>query len=208
MVAGLFLAATLGSADANPVDSAIERYQAVESYQVTMRSSTGSGDSEVIRYYYKKPGFVRMEFVQPFKGAVLVYSPATQEVHLRPFGTHRSPEFTLSPENRLVRSSAGHRVDHSDIGAMLQSVKALQENGTTDVLGEESVDSRQALHVAITGRENFSVEGVHRYDLWLETSALWPLKVSSHDANNELIETVVMDDLEINPAFPDDFFNE
>ena len=208
MVAGLFLAAALGSADANPVSSAIERYQAVESYQVTLRSSSEGSDAEVIRYYYKKPGFVRMEFVQPFSGAVLVYSPSTQEVHLRPFGAHRSPELTLSPANPLVRSSAGHRVDHSDIGAMLQSVKALQEHGTTDVLGEESVESRQTLHVAVTGRDNFSVEGVHRYDLWFETSLLWPLKVSSHDANNELIETVLMDDVEINPAFPDDFFNE
>lgn len=208
MVAGLLLvAAALVSVDANPVSAAIERYQTVESYQVTLRSSSGSTESEVIHYHYKKPGFVRMEFVQPFKGAVLVYSPSTKEVSLRPFGALRVPVFTLSPGNRLARSAGGHRVDRSDVGALLQNVKALQEHGATEVLGEEPADGRQAIHVAIIGRDNFSVEGVHRYDLWLETSTLWPLKATSHDVKNALIETVVMDDLQINPTFPDDFFN-
>lgn len=207
MVAGLLLAAALGSVDVNPVSAAIAQYQTVESYQVTLKSSSGNSESEVIHYFYKRPGFVRMEFVQPFEGAVLVYSPSTKEVRLRPFGGLRFPVFTLSPESRLVRSSSGHRVDRSDVGALLQNVKALQKLGATEVLGEELVEGRQALHVAIVGRDNFSVEGVCRYDLWLETSTFWPLKVSSYDAKNMLIETVVMDDLQINPVFSDVFFN-
>lgn len=104
----------------------------------------------------------------PFKGAVLVYSPSTKKVRLRPLGALRFPAFTLAPENHLVRSSSGHRVDRSDIGALLQNVKELQERGATEVLGEETVEGR--------------------------------------DAKNALIEMAVMDDLQINPAFPDDFF--
>jgi len=208
MMTGLLLATALASIVSDPVSAAIEHYQTVESYQLTLRSSSGSSESEVIRYYYKKPGFVRMEFIQPFKGAVLVYTPATKEIRLRPLGSHRYPVFTLSPENRLVRSFSGHRVDRSDVGTLLQNIKALQGQGTTEVMGEEPVEGRPALRVAVSGRDNFSVEGVHHCDLWLETSRLWPLKVVSYDAKNELIETVVMDDLQINPVFPADFFTQ
>ena len=207
MVSGLLFAAALGAADIDPVNAAIERYQAVESYQLTLRSSSGGNESEIIHYYYKKPGFVRMEFSQPFSGAVLVYSPSTKEIRLRPFGALKFPVFTLSPESRMAHSSSGHRVDRSDVGSLLQNVKTLQENGATEIMGEEEVGGRQALHIAISGRDNFSVEGVHRYDLWLETRTLWPLKVASHDTKNVLIETVLMNDLQINPVFPDDFFN-
>ena len=208
MMAGLLLAAALVSKDADPISAAIKHYQAVESYQVTLTSSSDSGESEIIHYYYKKPGFVRMEFVQPYNGAVLVYIPSTKKVRLRPYGALRFPVFTLNPANPLARSSSGHRVDRSDVGVLLQNVKALQEHGATEVLREEPVAGRQTLHVAIAGQDNFSVEGVHRYDLWLETSTLWPLQIASHDAQNALIETVVMDDLQINLAFPDDFFNQ
>lgn len=57
--------------DTDPVRAAIERYQTVESYRVTLRSSRGDSEPEIIHYAYKKPGFVRMGFTQPFKGAVL-----------------------------------------------------------------------------------------------------------------------------------------
>ena len=92
------LAATFSTVSMDPLTGAIEHYQTVESYRVTIRSFHSGGD-ENIHYYYKKPGFVRMEFVHPHAGAVLVYNPNTRRVRLRPFGTGHFPELELSPGN-------------------------------------------------------------------------------------------------------------
>ena len=38
-----------------------------------VRSARGA-ESQIIHYSYRRPGFIRMEFVEPHRGAVLVYT--------------------------------------------------------------------------------------------------------------------------------------
>lgn len=60
MIAALMLAAALAGPGPDLLDLAIERYRTVESYRVTIRSSHADG-GEHLRYFYRRPGFVRME---------------------------------------------------------------------------------------------------------------------------------------------------
>lgn len=189
----------------DPISVAMDRYRAVESYQVTLKSSA-AGESEIIRYSYKKPGFVRMDFERPHRGAVLVYNPPTKQVRLWPFGL-KFFALTLSPENRLVQSRTGQRVDRSDVGALWQNVKTLKDNGEARVLGHETVNGAQTLRISVTGRENFVVDNVHRFDIWLEEKTSFPAKIVSRSADGELIETVLFEDLKVNPELAREVFN-
>jgi len=200
------LAAVLAGTPPDPLASAIEHYQTVESYRVTIHSLHADGE-EHIRYYYRKPGFVRMEFIHPHEGAVLVYNPITQRVRLWPFGTGHFPELNLSPGNMLIQSSRGQHVDRSDVGALFENVRMLRTDGTTEILGEESVEGHAALHLAVTGAGDFAVAGVHRYELWLDTANQFPVKVISRNQQDDIIETVTMEALEIGTALPETLFN-
>jgi outer membrane lipoprotein-sorting protein len=197
--------ASPGACADDPVELAIERYRAVDSYRVTLDSSHAGG-RHVIRYAYRKPGFVRMDFIEPHRGAVLIYSPVTGRVRLWPFGTSFF-SLTLSPDNRLVQSPTGQRVDRSDIGALLENARALQRNGESAVLGEEALDGRRALRVAVTGKEGFAIGRVNRIELWLEAATGLPVKVVSRDSNGAVLETVTMADFEINPRLGDELFD-
>lgn len=205
MLEALLLLAAPGADAMDPISAAMDRYRAVESYQVTLKSSS-AGESEIIRYAYKKPGFVRMDFERPHKGAVLIYDPLKNQVRLWPFGL-KFFALTLSPGNRLVQSRTGQRVDNSDVGALWQNVKTLQDNGEARVLGHETVNGAQALRVTVTGRENFVVGNVHRFEIWLEEKTLFPAKIVSRSADEELIETVLMEDLKVNPELAQEVFN-
>lgn len=206
---GIMLAAVLlSTATPDPVVAAQEHYKSLLSYQVTVISSAaGRGPVQKVRYFYRKPGFVRLQFIQPHPGAVLIYRPPDHKARLWPFGLHTFPMLTLSPHNPLIVDPRGHSVDRSDVGPLLDNVRTLQAQGQTVNLGEERVGSRQALHLEITGKAGETVEGVHRYHLWLGLATGFPIKVSSYDLRNALIETVVMDDVEINVPFPVGFFN-
>jgi outer membrane lipoprotein-sorting protein len=59
----------------------------------------------------------------------------------------------------------------------------------------------------VTGATGVAVAGVHRYELWLDTSSLFPLKVVSRDQKDAVIETVLMSDLEINAPLAETLFN-
>lgn len=149
----------------NPVAVALRNYRNIKTYQVTLRSK--SHDSlEEIRYFYKSV-CIRMEFIRPLPGLILTYNPVKREVRLGPF-SFADHVVTLSPDNEIIQSSAGHKVDESDIGSLLGIVAKLQSSGKTYIMGEESLSGRQTVLVRVTGIGDFTVCGIHRYDLWID----------------------------------------
>jgi outer membrane lipoprotein-sorting protein len=188
----------------NPIDIALESYERVITYRVTLRSKSGRS-AEVIRYYFKS-GRVRMEFSSPFRGAILTYNPARNEVLLKPLRM-ANRVVSLTPENKLIRSAGGHGVAESDIGSMLRVAAKLQSGGTTQITGEETISGRRAFLVRVTGAEHVAVRGVHEYVFWLDEETYLPLKAISYGFGGECREEILMDDLETNIDLPDDLFS-
>ena len=204
MLEVLLAAATLTAAEPGALDAALERYRSLQSYRTSLHSTHADGE-EHLRYFYRKPGHIRMEFIRPHAGAVLVYDPAKRSVKLWPFGAGHFPELNLSPENRLIRSPRGQQVDKSDIGALLANVRTLREGGTLRET-EELLEQRSVRKLDVIGSGDYAVAGVHRYEVWLAADTLFPLKVMSRDARDAVLETVVFENTEIDPALPDALF--
>lgn len=205
---GLMLAVTLLSADTlNPIQAAIDFYRDIAGYQVTVKSLS-KDKTEIMRYSYKKSGQVRMEFVTPFKGATLIYDPGSKKAKLWPFGYRSFPALSLSPENSLIQSSTGQRVDRSDVGVLYQNVKTLQDNGGTEIMGVEMIGERETLHIIVSGENGFSIGPIARYQLWLDRNNGFPLRVISYGKNGQVIETVEMSELILDPKFPEGFFTQ
>ncbi|MCW3478172.1 DUF1571 domain-containing protein [Neisseriaceae bacterium JH1-16] len=191
---------------ANPVATALQRFARLSSYRVTIRSTAGNGALQVVRYYYRAPGRVRMEFVMPHAGAVLIYDPATRKVRLWPFGPDTLPVLTLAPDNPLLRGDNDHRVDRSDVGALLANLHALGDAGRINVVGDEQVGRWSATRLEIIGAPGSVVAGVHRYLVWLAVGTLFPVKVISYDGHGKMLETVLMDDVVLDAPLPDALF--
>ncbi|KHK04019.1 DUF1571 domain-containing protein [Desulfovibrio sp. TomC] len=187
------------------VTAALQSYENVVSYRVTLRVMHGKSN-EIIAYSFKKPGFVRMDFIRPHNGAVLVYDPTTNRVRLQPFGISKAFALSLSPDSRLIKSPSGHQVNESDIGALLRRALLLQNQGQATVQGEEKLGSRSTILVSIEGQNGFSLDGTHRFLLNLDKDTFLPLQVRTYDAADRLLEAVLMDDLQIDVHFDDRFF--
>lgn len=207
MASAWMLALALGTSAMDMLDNAIEHYRSVDAYKVVIHSVAPGNHEQHLVYFYRKPGFVRMEFIQPHKGAVLVYSPHTRKARLWPFGLGHFPVLSLSPSNPLIRGAGGQQVDRSDVGALFQDVLRLGAGGVALVQGEERLNGRDVVHLDITGPAGAVVAGVHRYELWLDPVTLFPVQVVTHDAGNHIVETVTMDPLEVEPALPPNLFD-
>ncbi len=189
----------------DPLQSAIERYQQVSSYQMKVQSSNGSS-TDVMLYSFQKPGYVRVDFEKPFKGAVLIYDPTQKKAKLWPFGYQHSPTFTLDPDNRLIRSSSGQQIDRSDVGSLFENIEILQSHGKTEIVGTESINGKNAMHLDIKGNGEYSLGEIHQYQLWLDSVTSFPIKVASYNVRGQLLEEVEMSDLLLDPDFPLRFF--
>ena len=184
---------------------AIAHFRTVETYRVTLRSTRADGE-QVIRYFYRKPGFVRMEFVRPHPGALLVYSPLTGRVRLWPFGAGRFPELNLAPENPLIRAPGGQTVHRSDIGALFEDVRALLAHGRAEV-NDAPEAGRDVVRLVVTADPGRAVAGVHRYELWLDPATRFPVRIVARGETGAVLETVVLEDLEVNVPLSETLFN-
>jgi hypothetical protein len=189
-------------ADRDFVTDAQACFDALANYQVTLKSTSAGAEPVEVLYGYRKPGFVRIDFIRPHAGAALIYNPETNKVTLWPFGFDTFPRLTLSPDSRMIQGPKGHRIDQSDLGTLLVNVRALQQHGDTQVVGAETIGMRRASHVIVTGRSGHVVAGVSRYELWFDVSHGLPVKVVSEGALSEPIETVQMEDLRIDVPGP------
>ncbi len=205
MLSELMLAMALSAGEADLLTRAIERYATVETYRVTIRSSHADGD-EHLRYFYQRPGWVRMEFIRPHAGAVLIYDPDTQRVRLWPFGAGRFPELNLSPANPLIRSARGQRVDRSDVGALLDNIARLARGGDVASPRRTTLGGRAVEYLEVAGARGVTIAGVHRYALWLDAETLFPVQVISRDVHGNVIETVSMEGAQINVGLPSELF--
>ena len=197
----LVICMLMGAAQADPLDEAASRYRALESYRVTLRSTAEGQTQHVLRYYYRQPGWVRMEFIQPHPGTVLIYDPGRQRVQVWPFGLGRRPTLSLDPDNRLIRGPRGHRIDRSDIGTLLAHLQELRGRGSLSPLGEASIFGRPAAGFSVTGEA--SEDG---YRLWLAQDSLFPLRVERFRPDGGLIERVDLLDIELDLTLLDRFF--
>ena len=189
------------------LDEAVARFAAVQAYRVTLRASAAADAPfrEIIRYAYRKPGWVRMDFVRPYAGMILIYDPTERVVRLWPFGAN-GPRFSLSPDNRLLASAGGHRVDRSDLGALLAQAVALERKGRSEVLGDELLNGRAVRRLRVTGGNEEMVDEVHRFEFWLDADSLMPLKAEAIDVRGTAVDVVLMDDLELDVALPHRLF--
>ncbi|MDY0014415.1 MAG: hypothetical protein RBS40_16185 [Rhodocyclaceae bacterium] len=136
---------------ADPLLEAQARFHALDGYRVTLRSASADGERQIIRYAWRKPGWIRMDFVQPHNGTVMILDPTARRVQLWPFGTQHLPTFNLAPDNPLIRGPCGHQVDHSDAGALLANLTALRERGSMAAPAETMIAGRPATTLEITG---------------------------------------------------------
>ncbi|WP_433705164.1 hypothetical protein [Paraburkholderia sacchari] len=189
------------------VADARARFNALENYQVTLKSISAGAEPVEVRYAWRKPGFVRMDFIRPHAGATLTYSPESGKVKLWPFGFDTFPRLMLSPDSRAIQSPQGHRIDQSDIGTLLLRVRELQLHGDTQLVDVETIGMRRASHVIVTCEPGRVIAGVFRYELWFDVVHGLPVKVANEDASGKPIETVLMEDLRIDlPASQLDSF--
>lgn len=192
--------------EADPVAAALTRVEQATAYRLILRSQ-GDGGEEVIRYSYRRPGFIRLDMVAlPRRGDSLSPRHASGAA-LAARRPGRRPGMTLAPDNRLVRSARGHRVDESDVATLLRNVQRLERHGRCQRLGVVTLDGRRAEQLVVEGAADPHLGAVARYELWIDPETRFPLQVISRDDQGRRLEAVRFEALEIDPVLPADHFS-
>ncbi|MBU1405922.1 MAG: hypothetical protein KKE83_03545 [Proteobacteria bacterium] len=192
----LFIAAPAWGEEDPVLSEMTKKFTALSNY-TTLLDSEGDGGRSKIVYTYKKPGFIRMDFIQPHRGATLVFNPITHKATLRPFA-QLFFTFSLDPGNRLITDAKGHTVDQSDIGALLRSMAASAREGSVTHLPPETHENLVCPRLRVEGAKT-------TYFVWIHPELLLPIKVVKLFAGGEK-EIVFLRNLSVDVSLDDTAF--
>lgn len=190
-----------GAGEVDPLGRAEACFRALKTYQATLHAHARGG-RRIARYFFRKPGWVRMELIQPYHGMILIYDPDERGVRLWPFGAQHGPVLHFSPDHPLLRDHHGHRIDQSDVGALLDNLRALRAGGALRLLQA----AQPALGFEVAGGPHAAVGAVRRYCVWLAQPSGFPIRIESYDGQGERLEHVEIRDVQIDVDLPHDFF--
>lgn len=192
----LFIACPAWGADDPVLSEMTEKFTALTTY-TTLLDSEGDGGRSKIVYTYKKPGFIRMDFIQPHHGALLIFNPITNKATLRPFA-QLFFTFSLDPGNRLITDAKGHTVDQSDIGALLRSMAASAREGSVTHLPPETHENLICPRLRVEGAKT-------TYLVWIHPELRLPIKVVKLFSDGEK-EVVFLRNLNVDVSLDDTAF--
>lgn len=194
-------------------DSLIRRmeaaYDAVIDYRADLEireyADGGSPEERKLRYTYKKPGAIRLDFAQPHAGMTVVYPDPDGKVAVRPLSW--LPFFILhrDPGDPRTQVSPGQQIHQTDLGLLIRNIRRSVNEGRK---GEVAVSS-QANRILLTvlADNHFRQGVVTRYSFVINRELWLPEKVEEYDSEGRLERVIVFHDLTVNPGIPDSFFH-
>lgn len=153
-------------------------YARLSDYQMVVHSTNRVGrsqeDSRAL-YRYKKPGKIRVDFLNPRPGWVLFYPSESGRAQLRGAGLLGWVRLSLEPSSSLLTVWPGQQVTQTDLGLLIENIARSVGPGR---LGPVDVSRSDDEWVIRVDAENHFAKGIPtRYEFRVDGARLLPIGV-------------------------------
>lgn len=206
-----FTCAPAAAIDAFAVVSRVEAaYKNVTDYQtqVEVKSFKSNGSVKVERFLYRfrKPKRIRLDMETPHAGMVLIYPDENGKVLVRLSPATIFPALHLALDNRLLRNSAGQRLDQTDLGALIEKMSRSltdQERGPAKVIEEQGMVS-----IRVLAEDHFLPGVTTLYGFSIDERLWLPVLVEEATPEGNPKRTVTFRDLRTNTGITRALFQD
>jgi hypothetical protein len=189
-------------------------WEGVRDYRALLVSTAWGGDGPpertVLRYWFQKPDRLRLEFVSPRAGLVLVYPHGPDgprgepKARVQPGGLLRFLRLTLDPGSPRLAVAPGQRVDQTDLGLLVRNIaRSLTAEARSVPLLWHSGDDVVA---AVEAEAHFLPGVAARYAFRIDPTLWLPVGVREEIPTSGWVREVEFRELEVNPGLPEDLF--
>lgn len=183
-------------------------YDQVKDYQtdveILLFKEDGSSKTEKSLYTFKKPKSIRLDFVSPHPGMMLVYPDPEGKVLLKPQGVLSILTLHLTLDDPLLGSPSGQRLDQTDLGVLIVNIR---HSVTDQRRGPVSLsEDKEAIRIQVLADDHFR-EGVETRYQFLISKELWlPVEVGEATAQGVQEGRIIFHNLRTNINVSDDLF--
>lgn len=184
------------------------RLETVEDYRCLYSSFAVKGtkrEDTVLRYFYKKPGWIRAEIVEgKNQGTILLVREG--RVRVKPPGIVSLLVFHYPAYHPRVTDIRGNRLDETCWEYFVD--EHIRNLGLMKLLSlrRDTLDGREVLVVETLSADPVRTRGITREILWVRAADDILLRFEMVDASGRLIQMSRFTDIVINPGLPDTLF--
>ncbi len=183
-------------------------YAQVEDYQMeTEVKAYHEGqavETERFLYTFKKPNHIRIDMESPYAGIILVYPDEDGKVAVKPGGLFGFLKLHLSPDSAHFRTTAGQRIDQTDIGLLIQNI----DHSLTDKRhGEVKVSEQEGrVLLEVLAEDHFLAGVLTLYHFSLDKTRWLPVEVREFTPDGILKREVRFRNFRTSIGVPESFF--
>ena len=202
----------LSAASRDEIETLLKRMEAafdqVNDYQteveILLFKEDGSFKTEKSLYTFKKPKWVRLDFISPHPGMMLVYPDPDGKVLMKPQGVLSVLTFHLALDDPLLGNPSGQRLDQTDLGVLIKNIR---HSVTDQRRGPVSLsEDKAAIRIQVLADDHFRA-GVETKYQFLISKELWlPVEVSEATTQGVQEGKIIFHNLRTNINVPDDLF--
>ena len=183
-------------------------YAEVEAYQT---------DTEVVEYHdgrvaatkrflytFRKPGLLRIDMKSPYPGMILVYPDGNGKVAVKPGGWAGFLKLHLSPDSVLLRSSAGQRIDQTDLGLLIRHISRSVTDRRRGEVKVSGTNGRVLMEVLADDHFLPGVQTLYRFTV--DTTRWLPAAVEEFTPEGVPKRKTIFRDLRTLSGVPDSIF--
>jgi len=183
-------------------------YALVEGYrtetEVNVYRTGRPVETQRFLYTFKKPDHMRIDMEDPHSGMLLVFPDKDGKVLVKPGGKSGFLKFHLSPDSMFLRNSAGQRIDHTDLGLLIQNIVHSLTDRRRGEIRISGQDDRIVMEVLA---EDHFLSGVRTlYQFSIDKTRWLPVAVKEFTADRILKRKVDFRNLTTSVDIPDNFF--
>jgi outer membrane lipoprotein-sorting protein len=211
----VLLLSSCASATAQSYDEALAkmqaRVQALRTYRCVFTSfSRGpeKTDNATFNYYFKKPGWVRMEALTgKNEGTVLLYTGG--DVRVKPgHGIFSWFSYSFNPAHKYVCDARGNGVHQSNWGYYIEEHIHMKPLTRGRLQGVETIGGRKALKYELTSTNPVKTRSIASEQLWIDAGQFLLIQYKQFDTTGTLIQSGLYRDCAIDPELNDSLFTE
>jgi hypothetical protein len=173
--------------------------------EVKTFQNEGSFEVEKFVYSFRKPDHVRLDMETPHQGMVAIYPDKDGKVLVKHREESRFLSIRLRPDSSLLKGYPGHRIDHSDMGQLIEHIARSLTNekrGPIDLSErDDSVDIR------VLAVDHFRPDVLTLYEFFIDAKTWLPTGVTEMTPGGKVTRITRFRNMRPNPNLPSSFFD-
>jgi outer membrane lipoprotein-sorting protein len=156
------------------------------------------------KFHFKRKKRIRVDFTHPYLGLTIFYNEGDQEATVMPFRFMPGLKFRFSIDNPMIKTSAGQRIDQTDMGYFINFMSKNLQNVRQGE--DEFYEDREQVKFLFWAKDYVEEKTLEKYRISISKRHWLPIRIERYSLDGKPLEVTDIKNYIINSRLEDKLF--